>query len=151
MKDRTIQRVNWFHFQQKQKHSSAQTSSVSHGCACGVLSVLEPEESTMWLMVFHLIGNGTSNDLSFTIKYSSFICSRSCDAALAVCSMHQFIVYPKTNGAVFKRQGGALFLCPTSRGLHYWSYVVVWGKNILNWYLDLDYNQLPPHLPRGAE
>lgn len=24
-----------------------------------------------------------------------------------------------------------------------WSYVVVWGENILNWYLDLEYNQLP--------
>lgn len=31
------------------------------------------------------------------------------DAAQAVCSMHQFMVYPKTNDAVFKRQGGLCF------------------------------------------
>lgn len=64
--------------QEKQKSTALPRPAVpAIASVPGVLFVLEPSAFTTWLMVFHLIGNRTSNDLSFTIKYCYFICSYS--------------------------------------------------------------------------
>lgn len=135
------------------KHSSARASSPSlsicswcpiclgpqrvHHVIDGV--PLDRERDEQWFVIHHKV-----------LLFHLLPFPRTQLRLFALCINLQFIL--RLMMLCLRGKVGLCFcVLPAEDYIADWSYVVVWGKNILNWYLDLDYNQLPRQQPLGAE